>query len=224
MKKKNGTDGQDGAAGGGILLRSALSICFAIFFLAFPTLVGADLALGQTPAIRWVADPADAQRITVEIVGVNADGLRRLQQGGWRPAQWRQLFAVYAGQADTAMAGEYRIRDGVLQFEPRFPFDPGLSYRAEFHPAHLPGGRANARPAISRFRLPPRDLTPTTSVIAVYPSADVVPENLLKFYLHFSAPMQRGEIYEHIQLRDSAGRLVELPFLEIGRASCRERV
>ncbi|MDX2029214.1 MAG: Ig-like domain-containing protein [Blastocatellia bacterium] len=211
MKKKNGTDGKDGTDGVGILLRSVCSACFVIFcFFAFPNRV-----LGQTQTIRWVADPANAQKITIEVVGVNAEALHRLRRGRWQPAQWRQWFAVYADEADTAMAGEYRVREDVLQFEPRFPFDPGLSYRAEFHLARLPGGRANAKPTVSRFRLPPRDLTPTTMVAAVYPSADVVPENLLKFYLHFSAPMQRGEIYEHIQLRDSTGRVVELPFLEI---------
>jgi len=43
----------------------------------------------------------------------------------------------------------------------------------------------------------------------------VLPENLLKFYIQFSAPMSRGHIYDHISLRDSAGKTVELPFLEI---------
>lgn len=41
------------------------------------------------------------------------------------------------------------------------------------------------------------------------------PENLLKFYVHFSAPMNRGHIYEHIHLRNAAGKDVSLPFLEI---------
>jgi hypothetical protein len=43
----------------------------------------------------------------------------------------------------------------------------------------------------------------------------VLPENLLKFYVHFSAAMSGGHIYEHIRLRDEAGKDVELPFLEI---------
>src|SRR5262249_58737339 len=50
---------------------------------------------------------------------------------------------------------------------------------------------------------------------SVYPSADVLPENLLKFYLHFSAPMSRGHSYDHIHLQDEAGKDVKLPFLEI---------
>jgi hypothetical protein len=49
----------------------------------------------------------------------------------------------------------------------------------------------------------------------VYPTADVLPENLLKFYVHFSAAMSRGHIYDHIRLRDEKGKAIELPFLEI---------
>jgi len=49
----------------------------------------------------------------------------------------------------------------------------------------------------------------------VYPSAPEVPENLLKLYLEFSAPMNPGEAYQHIQLFDSGGQLVDAPFLEL---------
>src|SRR5207249_663090 len=54
-----------------------------------------------------------------------------------------------------------------------------------------------------------------TTVSHVYPTTGVLPENLLKFYLHFSAPMSRGHIYDYIHLRDDTGKEVELPFLEI---------
>lgn len=49
----------------------------------------------------------------------------------------------------------------------------------------------------------------------VHPTADALPENLLKFYVHFTGPMSRGNIYDHIRLRDESGKDVELPFLEI---------
>ena len=53
-------------------------------------------------------------------------------------------------------------------------------------------------------------------VRAVYPSRNVLPENQLKFYLHFSAPMARGEAYRRIHLIEAGGREVEMPFLELG--------
>jgi hypothetical protein len=62
---------------------------------------------------------------------------------------------------------------------------------------------------------PPRPAAPPTLVSRLYPSAAELPENLLKFYVHFSAPMSRGGVYRHIRLLDEAGREVELPFLEL---------
>ena len=54
-----------------------------------------------------------------------------------------------------------------------------------------------------------------TVVKEIYPTADTLPENTLKFYLHFSAPMQKGDIYDHVSIREVGGKIVELPFLEI---------
>jgi hypothetical protein len=114
------------------------------------------------------------------------------------------------------MAGTYEIQGDRLRFVPQFPLEPGISYRAVFRPALLPGARREpSAPLTARFQLPPRSLTHTTVVTQVYQTTDLVPENLLKFYLHFSAPMSRGRSYEHIQLRHSSGKLIELPFLEI---------
>jgi hypothetical protein len=80
----------------------------------------------------------------------------------------------------------------------------------------LPGARRPAADPISAdFKLPERNGLPSAYVSAVYPSADVLPENLLKFYVHFSAPMSRGRIYEHIHLLGENGKEIELPFLEI---------
>ena len=43
----------------------------------------------------------------------------------------------------------------------------------------------------------------------------MLPENLLRFYIQFSAPMSRGEAYQHIRLLDAAGKPVADPFLEL---------
>ena len=51
---------------------------------------------------------------------------------------------------------------------------------------------------------------------AIYPSAAELPENQLRFYLHFSAPMSRGELYDHVRLLRADGTQVEGAFLEIG--------
>ena len=60
-----------------------------------------------------------------------------------------------------------------------------------------------------------------TSVTRVAPSQKVLPENLLKFYIEFSGPMNRGEAYEHLPLLDSAGKPIDLP-LTVGFADACE--
>ena len=155
--------------------------------------------------------------MAVEVSGLNAAALR--QMTNWTSQQFQRLFAVYAGQTNAGlppMLGKYRIEANALRFEPQFATEPGVTYRAVFLPAQLPGNAAAGNSVITAtFTPPPRDLTPTTVVSQIYPSADVLPENLLKFYIHFSAPMRRGNIYDHIHLLDAAGKAIELPFLEI---------
>ena len=47
---------------------------------------------------------------------------------------------------------------------------------------------------------------PETIVSQVYPTANSLPENLLKFYLHFSAPMSQGKVYSYIHLLNALER------------------
>ncbi|MCD6052400.1 MAG: hypothetical protein K0Q55_3818, partial [Verrucomicrobia bacterium] len=102
-----------------------------------------------------------------------------------------------------------------VTFVPQYRLTPGLKYRATLNLSKLPGYTGKSALITSTHTVAALKLTPTTVVSQVYPSADVLPENLLKFYLHFSAPMNGGHIYDHIHLLNSAGKAVELPFLEI---------
>ncbi|MEM9488482.1 MAG: Ig-like domain-containing protein, partial [Myxococcota bacterium] len=57
---------------------------------------------------------------------------------------------------------------------------------------------------------------PQPVVTSVYPAGDRVPANLLRFYIEFSHPMQRGDVRDNITLLDASGQPVEGPFLQIG--------
>jgi hypothetical protein len=104
--------------------------------------------------------------------------------------------------------GKYNLASDRIEFRPQFPLQPGIRYRAVFY------AKSN-RPVTSVFEIPKPKREPGTVVREIYPTTDLLPENLLKFYLYFSAPMSGGHIYEHIRLHDESGRAVELPFLEI---------
>jgi hypothetical protein len=49
----------------------------------------------------------------------------------------------------------------------------------------------------------------------VYPSADVVPENQLRFYIHFTTSMSRRGGLEYLHLLDQSGKEVKGPFLPL---------
>jgi hypothetical protein len=193
-------------------------LCF--FVPLFPG--GAKTALSQDPvSIRWISDPADPYKVAVEVHGLSESGINRLKRSKPALTEWRLVLSVYAMQEGTAgasdlppMLGVYRAESNSLRFEPGFPIEPGLRYRAVFRPDQMPGG-STAAPVISDFQSPRRNVKPSTLVSHIYPSAGALPENLLKFYVHFTAPMSRGNIYDYIRLRDDSGKDVELPFLEI---------
>ncbi len=156
----------------------------------------------SAPQVRWIQSTSDLRRATVEVTGLPAES-----------ADWPKLLSVYADQGDPIsdtrlppMLGRYSFASNTLHFEPMFPLEPGVTYRAVL---------AGEKPVVAVFRVPKRATSPTTVVSRIYPSADVLPENLLKFYVHFSAPMSRGGIYNYIELRGESGRPIELPFLEL---------
>jgi hypothetical protein len=174
-------------------------------------------------SLSWITDPADASKVIVEVSGLSVSALRKLRRSNWEAPQWRRLLSVYVVQADAAvdsglppMLGSYQVRSDALRFEPQFPLEAGITYRAVFRPERLPGqGVSGSAPITAVFQAPARSRLPTTTVSRIYPMAETLPENLLKFYLYFSAPMSRGRIYDHIHLLGSSGQKIELPFLEI---------
>jgi hypothetical protein len=125
-----------------------------------------------------------------------------------------KLFSIQTDQSNgtsnlnlPAIAGSYKLENGTLTFTPQFPFQPGVNYRAVLH--------IRDKIISSTHLIPAPKFEATAFVSAIYPAVDSLPENLLKFYLFFSAPMSGGHIYDHIRLRDADGKEVQLPFLEI---------
>ncbi len=111
-----------------------------------------------------------------------------------------------------ALLGTHSVTNTELRFASRFPLSHTVQYRIELDPLLL-DGPYDLQGLV--FSVRQKKHAAAAAVSAVYPSADVLPENLLKFYIHFSAPMSRGEAYERIHLIHG-GAIVESPFLELG--------
>lgn len=175
----------------------------------------ADSESAARPAIRW-----NAARGSVDVIGLGATDLAKLTLARLDQDQWQTVFAVYVAGEDQrtdrpAVLGAYRVEENIVRFEPRFPLTPGLSYRAVFHPNKIPGSSGTSTEPLAARIVLAKPMKDPTTVEQVYPSGDQLPENQLRFYIHFSGPMRQGEAFQHIHLLNSAGKPMDHPFLEL---------
>ena len=184
---------------------STKSFGTAIAMITFSAMATIGLTQESTPRIT-LAGSAD-QGYSVEITGLSADALKQFESLSAEDRDTAFTVSVGAEARDLPpLTGTFTIDDGTLRFHPRFPLEAGLSYRAVL-----------ASSALAQvLEIPTSDSDPTTVVTHIYPTADVLPENQLKFYIHFSAPMSRGEAYQHVHLLDENDQPVEGVFLELG--------
>ena len=109
---------------------------------------------------------------------------------------------------DPPMLGSVeRSKDRVI-FRPRFAVQQNtkLNIAVQTDPKLKPTHFTATTPARAKA---------AATIDAVFPSADELPENILKFYVQFSTPMQKGDIYRFVRLRELDGPDIELAFLEI---------
>ncbi len=101
-----------------------------------------------------------------------------------------------------AMFGAYERDDAKLIFRPRFGVEPGRTYRASFGLIEGPIVTTDYRSALKNGGA-------TTVVTKIYPTADALPANQLKFTIYFSQPMRGGqEIFNQIEILDASGNVL----------------
>lgn len=171
------------------------SLSWRLPVLAF---LATTLATLGAPTLKWVPEGDAPPAFRVELSSVDFDP---------KTADFKKLLAVRVADQATKnappMAGSYSFSDRTLIFRPAFPLQPGLRYLAT----------SNSLQA--EFTAPDHRTPTKGSVTHITPSAKTLPLNLLKFYLHFSTPMTRGDIYQFIVLKDARGKIIPDPFLEL---------
>jgi hypothetical protein len=161
-------------------------------------------ATSSTPAIRLTTPPNGAAY--VEVTGLSDRLLDAIRDAGNSPEQWASVLRVAVSADAPPMLGSYAVVDGALRFTPAFPFDPGRQYDVRFDPTAVTGvPQPDARTLVATVGRPAVATEPTTVVTQVYPSGDAVPENLLRMYVEFSAPMGRRSGIEYMKLLNGAG-------------------
>lgn len=124
-----------------------------------------------------------------------------------------EKLQIFVGNIDgccderTPIAGRYVLESNSLTFKPAFNFVEGQEYVARIQTS---GENVELVPFEIGSAAPMEDVHITT----IYPSADVIPENTLRFYIHFSAPMQPHVSFEHIKLVSADGKVDEAAFMK----------
>lgn len=103
------------------------------------------------------------------------------------------------GDESPDVFGSYEVLESGLRFTPHFPFEPGVRYRASFDPGPL-GRPGHSGVLALAFSFPSRMSREAAHVEHVFPSGNLLPENLLRFYIRFSEPMQRGQAARQISV------------------------
>ncbi len=157
-------------------------------------------------------DTTNPARPVIVVTGLSRRDLARLSNANLSAEEWNAVLRVTVrSSASTAsdvpaMAGRYSV-EGSLRFWPAFPLDPGREYEVRFDPSAIGrAGLAGRRATTAVISVPGVARAPSTFVDAVYPSGDLVPENQLRIYLHFSAPMGQQGGFDHIAFLDDSGR------------------
>ncbi len=106
---------------------------------------------------------------------------------------------------DTSILGDFSSNESTHKFEPIVPFFEGNTYLLYQNDKE-----------VSRFIIRAKKEVLIPEVIAIYPSINQVPENLLKMYFLFSKPMQ--EVYPALNYitvtENDTGNVVDV-FLEL---------
>jgi hypothetical protein len=167
------------------------------------------LLMIQPPAVHLLAAQSPVVRFD------QAKGVFLLE--GWpalsqqKPEQLADMFTVSIDKPDVPpLLGRHSVVNGALVFTPQFGIQDGVRYKAV---ARIPG----MAPISIVADVPKRVIQPSTVVANVFPSVSTLPENQLKFYIHFSASMSQGDAFDHVQLLNEAGvPIPDPPFLPRG--------
>ena len=141
-------------------------------------------------SIQWEGDKAVAFIVPQEFLSsVSKDSVK-------------ELLHIRLATSDQAIIGDYSFKEGDVIFQPVLAFTRGLTYHVYVRDKLIDELRIQAGNTIA------------PQIIAVYPAIDTVPENLLKFYISFSKPMQEGDVFKHVHLIKDGHDTLTAVFLE----------
>ncbi len=169
-------------------------------------------------AVTLVA-PARNARAAIELTGLTSDERAALKNDP-PDAVWESLLTVTVRAANPdatppTVTGRYRVTDRGVRFTPAVPLQPGRRYDVRVDLGRF--RRDEPRTLTATVALPGGETAPAEArVMGISPAGETVPENLLRFYVWFSAPMSRESGLPHVTLTDERTGVVADAFRPAG--------
>ena len=115
-----------------------------------------------------------------------------------------KLLHIHLAKSDQPVIGDYLFEEDKVIFKPIIAFTRGLNYKVYVR-----------NELIDEIAIPIDNSMVAPEVVAIYPTLDTLPENLLKFYISFSKPMQEGDVLQHIHLMKDGRDTMSSVFLDL---------
>lgn len=104
----------------------------------------------------------------------------------------------------VAILGDFSKEGDLVVFKPLVPFTRGLDYQIYIQNQNS-----------GTFGIPMADASDAPELVQFFPSADTLPENLLKVFLHFSHSMREGQSGKFVTLIKNDSNTIQGAFLDL---------
>lgn len=146
--------------------------------------------------IAWSAALAEGGSLILPVQA--GDTIELVLDDGIEPDP-AHVLQVFVGKPDACcagkspIAGRYHVDGQRVVFDPAFDFVTGQTYTVQ------------SRDVLTPFVVAAEGEIFTPEITAIYPSGTDIPENTLRFYIHFSTPMEPHVSMDLISLVDANG-------------------
>lgn len=113
-------------------------------------------------------------------------------------------FKVRLRGYEQSVIGNYYISGDTIVFKPYWPLDKALAYEILFR-----------EELIEILEADHNIDDASVEVLEIFPTANILPANTLKFYIQFSGPMSEGQSHQYITLVKNGQDTVNRAFLEL---------
>jgi hypothetical protein len=130
--------------------------------------------------------------------------------------EYSELLQVYVGKSGACctnrrpISGRYESDAVVVKFVPTFEFVEGQAYVVRVRQASESDKPVHT---LTEFSIQSNVPSAPAQVTNIYPSGTLLPENILRFYIHFSQPMKPHVAHDYIKLLDASGNIDDAAFM-----------